>query len=125
MSNLTPRIRVEVYFPQRHELVYRVCLSWIIEEFTQLRGGCTVHSNVGGYYLSRANEIIDDRISVVYSDFPLDWDSDSDQADVLTYCSTLKDFLFENLSEEEILISAYPVSHFRDKPMSTRVIHIS
>ena len=125
MANLTPRIRVEVYLPLRYEPVYRSCLSWIIEEFTRLRGGCTVHSNVGGYYLSRGNEVIDDRVSIVYSDFQMDWDNDSDQAEVLGYCATLKDFLYENLSEEEILISAYPVSHFRDKPVSTRVIHIS
>lgn len=111
MANLTPRIRVEVYVPLRYEPVYRGCLSWIIEEFTQLRGGCTVHYDVGGYYLSRANEVIDDRITVVYSDFPMDWYNMSDQTEVLNYCATLKDFLFENLSEEEILISAYPVSH--------------
>ncbi len=125
MANLTPRIRVEVYLPQRYEPVYRVCLSWIIEEFTQLRGGCTVHSHVGGYYLSRANEIIDDRVSVVYSDFQMDWDNDSDQAEVLSYCATLKDFLYENLSEEEILICAYPVSHLGNKPPPLRLIHIS
>jgi hypothetical protein len=125
LANLTPRIRVEVYLPLRYEPVYRSCLSWIIEEFTRLRGGCTVHSNVGGYYLSRGNEVIDDRVSIVYSDFQMDWDNDSDQAEVLGYCAKLKDFLYENLSEEEILISAYPVSHFRDKPVSTRVIHIS
>jgi hypothetical protein len=58
--------------------------------------------------------VLDDHVSVVYSDFPMDWDNDSDQAEVLRYCATLKDFLYENLSEEEILISAYPVSHFRE-----------
>ena len=105
---------MEVYVPLRYEPLYRGCLSWIIEEFTQLRGGCTVHYNVGGYYLSRTNEVLDDHVSVVYSDFPMDWDNDSDQAEVLSYCVTLKDFLYENLSEEEILISAYPVSHFRE-----------
>lgn len=104
---------MEVYFPLRHEPVYQGCLSWIIEEFTQLRGGCTVHSKIAGYYLSRANDIVDDRISVVYSDFPMDWDDTSDQADALSYCASLKDFLYENLSEEEILIAAYPVSHFQ------------
>ena len=105
---------MEVYLPLRYEPGYRSCLSWIIEEFTRLRGGCTVYSNVGGYYLSRANEVIDDRVSIVYSDFQIDWDNDSDQAEVLGYCATLEDFLYENLSEEKILISAYPVSHFQE-----------
>jgi hypothetical protein len=31
-----------------------------------LRGGCTAIENTGGYYLSQANEIIDDRVSVVW-----------------------------------------------------------
>ena len=105
---------MEVYFPQRHEPVYRGCLSWIIEEFTQLRGGCSVHHSVAGYYLSQASEVIHDVVSLVYSDFPMDWDDRSDQVEVLNYCATLKNFLSENLSEEEILITAYPVSHFRE-----------
>jgi hypothetical protein len=41
----------------------------------------------------------------------MDWNNTSDQAEVFSYCATLRDFLFENLWEEEILISAYPVSH--------------
>ena len=71
---------------------------------------------MGGYYLSRAFEVINDRVSVVYSDFQMDWDDDSDQAEVLSYCAMLEDFLYENLSEEEILICAYPVSHLGNKP---------
>ena len=105
---------MEVYVPIRYESSYGACLNWIIEEFTQLRGGCTVHENVRGNYLSRTSEVIPDRVSVIYSDFLMDWDRKADQMDVLSYCAGLKDFLFENLSEEEILISVYPVSHFRD-----------
>jgi len=114
LPNLTPRIRVEVYIPIRYELAYRASLTWIIEEFTQLRGGCTVNENVGGYYLSHAYEVIDDRVSVVYCDFPMDWETTADRSDVLSYCAGLKQFLFKNLWEEEILISAYPVSHLKD-----------
>ena len=102
---------MEVYVPIRYEPSYDACLNWIIEEFTQLRGGCTVHNDVGGYYLSRANKVIDDRVTVVYCDFPMDWDNTFDQAEVLSYCASLRNFLLENLWEEEILISAYPVWH--------------
>ena len=114
MPNFAPKIRVEVYIPIRYAPSYQDSLSWIIEEFTELRGGCTVNENVGGYYLSGSNEVIDDRVSVVYCDFPMDWNKNLDRDEVLTYCATLKSFLFHNLWEEEILISAYPVSHFRD-----------
>ena len=111
MRSFTPRIRVEVYVPIGFHLYYQNLLTWVIEEFTQLRGGCTVNENVAGYYLSRSNEVIEDRVTVVYSDFPMNWYKKADQAEVLAYCAGLKQFLFEKLWEEEIIISAYPVSH--------------
>ena len=64
MTSFAPKIRVEVYVPIRQDSAYEVTLSWIIEEFTQLRGGCTVNENVGGFYLSRGNEVVDDRVSM-------------------------------------------------------------
>lgn len=114
MPSFTPGIRVEVYVPIGYHRSYKDLLAWVIDEFTLLRGGCTVNENVGGYYLSRANEVINDRVSVVYSDFPMNWNRKVDRAEVLSYCASLKEFLFENLWEEEILIGAYPVSHLRD-----------
>ncbi len=94
---------------------YQDTLTWLIKEFTELRGGCTVNEDVGGYYLSQKNEVIDDRVSIVYSDFPMDWDKQADRTDVLNYCATLQAFLVENLWEEEILIASYPVSHCSEK----------
>ncbi|HEY0348500.1 MAG TPA: hypothetical protein VGC60_10155 [Pyrinomonadaceae bacterium] len=113
MPSFVPKIRVEVYVPIRYEPAYQDTLTWLIEEFTELRGGCTVNENVGGYYLSRAGKVIDDRVSIVYSDFPMNWEEQSDQAEALDYCATLQSFLLENLWEEEILIAAYLVSHMR------------
>jgi hypothetical protein len=111
LPSFAPKIRVEVYVPIRYESSYRDLLAWLIEEFTQLSGGCTVNENVGGYYLSRASKTIDDRVSVVYSDFPMNWNKKSDRAEAITYCAVLKDFLLANLFEEEVLISVYPVVH--------------
>lgn len=111
MPSFAPKIRVEVYVPIRYEPAYQDTLTWLIEEFTELRGGCTVNENVGGHYLSKNNEVIDDRVSIVYSDFPMSWDKQTDRNDVLSYCATLQGFLLENLWEEEILIAAYAVTH--------------
>lgn len=111
MPSFAPKIRVEVYVPIRYEPAYQDTLTWLIEEFTELRGGCTVNENVGGYYLSQSGKVIDDRVSIVFSDFPMNWDEASEQSDVLDYCTKLQNFLLENLWEEEILIAAYPVSH--------------
>jgi len=111
LPGFAPRIRVEVYVPIRYEPAYQDTLTWLIEEFTELRGGCTVNENVGGYYFSHDKEVVDDRVSIVYSDFPMSWDEQADQDEALNYCASLQRFLLENLWEEEILIAAYPVSH--------------
>ena len=68
LPSFAPKIRVDVYVPIPMRPAYQDALTWLIEEFTELRGGCTVNENVGGYYLSQNNEVIDDRVSVVYSD---------------------------------------------------------
>jgi len=112
LPNFAPRIRVEVYVPIRYEAAYQDTLSWLIREFTELRGGCTVLENTGVYYLSESNHIIDDRVSIVYCDFPMNWNKRAERKDVLQYCAGLQTFLLENLWDEEaILIAAYPVSH--------------
>ncbi|MBA2703594.1 MAG: hypothetical protein H0U60_07060 [Blastocatellia bacterium] len=38
MPAFAPRIRVEVYIPIRYEPAYQDTLTWLIEEFTELRG---------------------------------------------------------------------------------------
>jgi hypothetical protein len=82
LPSFAPKIRVEVYVPIRYEPAYQDTLTWLIEEFTELRGGCTVNENVGGYYLSQTGIVIDDRVSIIYSDFPMNWDKQGDQEDV-------------------------------------------
>ncbi|HEY3024982.1 MAG TPA: hypothetical protein VGJ55_02400 [Pyrinomonadaceae bacterium] len=111
MPSFAPRVRVEVYLPIRYEAAYQDTLSWLISEFTELRGGCTVIEDAGGYYLSQQNEVIDDRVSILYSDFPLDWNNSTARNETLSYCSGLEAFLLENLWGESILIAAHPVFH--------------
>lgn len=111
MPSFAPKIRVEVYLPVRYEPAYQDTLTWLIDEFTELRGGCTVHENAAGYYLSKGGEIIDDRVSIVYSNFPMNWGEPSDQVEALDYCATLQKFLLKSLWEEEILIAVSPLSH--------------
>lgn len=111
MPKFAPRTRVEVYIPIRYEIAYRETLLWVTEEFTRLRGGCSVIENASGYYLSTSDKIIDDRVNIVYSDFPMDWEKPDEREEVLDYCSGLQKFLLENLWEEAILIAAYPVAH--------------
>ncbi|HXF40184.1 MAG TPA: hypothetical protein VN687_10775 [Blastocatellia bacterium] len=111
MPSFAPRIRVEVYLPVRYESAYQDTLAWIIRQFTELRGGCTVIENAGGYYLSQYSELIDDRVSVVYCDFPMNWTKRAERNEVLEYCSELQSFMLRNLWEEAVLIAAYPTAH--------------
>lgn len=111
LPSYEPRIRVEVYIPKRFAPEYRDSVTWIIEELTETYGGCTVHENAAGYYYSKSEAIIDEPMTVVYSDFDMDWNEPEERAKVLAYCDTLKQLLLENLSEEEVLVSAFPVSH--------------
>jgi len=111
LPKFAPKIRVEIYIPIRYEIAYRETLAWVTAELAHLRGGCSVIENVGGYYLSTENEIIEDRVNIVYSDFPMDWDKFIEREEALNYCSGLQKFLLENLWEETILITASPVFH--------------
>lgn len=110
-TSYAPRVRIEVYIPKRFAPEYRYSLALLIRELTYVYGGCTVHENAYGYYYLNNQGIIDEPVNVVYSDFDMDWDQQSQRAEVLAYCAKLKTSLLENLSEEEILISAFPVSH--------------
>lgn len=111
LPSFVPRIRVEVYLPVRDHPAYQDTLIWLIDELTELCGGCSVHKNASGYYFSDSGEVTEDRVNVIYSDFPMNWNEPVDQAAALDYCATLKSFLLENLWEEEILIAAYPTSN--------------
>ena len=112
MQKSEAKTRVEVYLPKRHASPYRETLAWLIDELTAMRGGCSVHENVAGYFRSQETGTVEDRICLVYSDFEMDWSEPAERAEALAYCATLKQFLKDNLWEEEaILISAYPVSH--------------
>ncbi|MGQ0763134.1 MAG: hypothetical protein ACT4OT_14135 [Acidobacteriota bacterium] len=43
MPSFAPKIRVEVYVPLRDHPAYQDTLTWLIDELTELCGGCTVH----------------------------------------------------------------------------------
>jgi hypothetical protein len=111
VPSYAPRVRVEVYFPIRDEHIYRHYLDWLIDELTRVHGGCTVLEKMSGFFDSPTKGRLADTVNIVYSDFDWDWAEPSERAEVLDYCANLRQFLLKNLWEEEILISAYPVSH--------------
>ena len=54
MPSFAAKTRVEVYLPIRYEPAYQDTLSWLIDEFTELRGGCTVHEKLAAIICLKA-----------------------------------------------------------------------
>jgi hypothetical protein len=64
---------------------------------------------VEGRYLSKAGQVVPDRINVVYSDTPLALSTNFEH--LAAYVGELKNAAGEALSEETILISVLQVYH--------------
>ncbi len=111
---ITSRIRIEFYLPQRpghrrYELVH----EWLIRELTYLRGSTTRLEEALGTYRAENGELIADEITVLWCDFPLDWERAKDRQEAFDYVAKLQVFIRQMLSaEEERLITLLPVYHF-------------
>jgi hypothetical protein len=106
---LSERARIEVYLPDLPRQSYRDLLDALEQEFTYTFGGCTTVRGLDGSYLSRAGTPVRDRINLVYSDTPFEFEA---QAATLTrYAEELLAATAEALDEEAVLITAARVSH--------------
>lgn len=104
---LSVRARVEIYLPDRPDAVYQDLLDTIVKEFTTSFGGCSVKRAVDGYYLSDGGQSIADRIIIVYSDTTFDFRENLDS--LTEYADDLREYAFNALDEEEILVACWPV----------------
>lgn len=106
---LSERARVEIYIPDQPVSAYQELLRTIVNEFTVSFGGCTVKHGLDGYYLSKFGQTIPDRISIVYTDTPFDFQRNIDA--LSRYADKLRENAFEALREEAILVAVLPVYH--------------
>jgi hypothetical protein len=106
---LSVKARVEVYLPDLPKPVYQELLNIFAEEFSLTFGGCTIIRGLDGNYLSKYGQIISDRINLIYTDTPFDFQENFSA--LSDYTDKLRKAAFEGLEEEAILVVAWQVYH--------------
>ena len=106
---LSEKTRVEVYLPDLPSAAYRASLSILTEEFTYTFGGCTIVRGLDGSYLSQGGSQIQDRINLIYTDTPYEFDRNFQI--VSEYADKLKAAVDTALDEEAVLIAVAKIYH--------------
>jgi len=106
---LSERARVEVYLPDLPRQSYRDLLDAFEQEFTYTFGGCTTARGLDGTYLSHAGTPIRDRINLVHTDTPFEFESHV--AALSRYADELRAAAMAALDEEAVLVVVTKVFH--------------
>jgi hypothetical protein len=106
---LSVKARVEVYSPDLPKPIYQELLRTLAEEFTFSFGGCTIIRGLDGNYLSKFGQIISDRINLIYTDTPFDFQENF--AALSNYSDELRKSAFKALEEEAILVAVHEIYH--------------
>jgi hypothetical protein len=106
---LSERARIEAYLPDLPSPPYQELLTALEQEFTYTFGGCTLVRGLSGSYQSQLGFPIEDRINLLYTDTPFQFDVGFDQ--LSRYADALRQTAFEALDEEVVLIVAFKVYH--------------
>jgi hypothetical protein len=90
-----------VYYQTRNRLIY---------EFSAALGGCSVSDDLEGWYFSTANnELIPDRITLIYTDTPPY--TASEERSLRQELETLQQTRANDLDQEAVLMALIPVEH--------------
>ncbi len=106
---LSVKARVEVYLPDLPKPIYQKLLQTFADEFTSAFGGCTIIRGLDGNYLSQFGQIISDRINLIYTDTPFDFQEIFPSISI--YTDELRKAAFEALDEEAVLVVVWQVHH--------------
>lgn len=106
---LSEKIRIEIFIPDLPDPIYGRILDEFGDELSYAFGGCTIAST-SGKYRSDSGAILPDRINILFTDAPFEWEKDQDVLE--RYAEGLRAIIEQTLKEEEaILVSVYPVYH--------------
>ena len=106
---LSEKVRIEMFIPDLLDPIYGRLLEEFGDELSYAFGGCTVAST-SGKYRSDSGVILPDRINILFTDAPFQWEKDRDVIE--RYAGGLREVIEQALKDEEaILISVYPVYH--------------
>ncbi len=106
---LSAKARVEVYLPDLPNAIYRDILQTFSREFTAAFGGCTIVKGLEGSYLSQNGQVISDRINLIYSDTPFDFQKNLKA--LTRYVDSVRAAADKALDEETILVTVLQVYH--------------
>lgn len=106
---LSAKARVEVYLPDLPNAIYRDVLQTFSREFTSAFGGCTIVEGLKGSYLSNHGQVISDRINLIYTDTPFDFQKN--RKAVAHYAEAIRSAADKALEEEAILVAVLEVYH--------------
>ena len=106
---LSEKTRVEVYLPDLPRAAYQDSLNTLTQEFTYTFGGCTIIRGLDGSYLSQAGLQIQDRINLIFTDTPYEFDKNFEI--VSAYSDKLKAAVDTALEEEAVLVSDAKIYH--------------
>jgi len=106
---LSEKVLIEIFIPDLPDPAYNRILEEFGDELSYAFGGCTVISS-SGKYRSASGLILPDKLNILFSDTPFDWEKDRDLIE--RYAEELQDVVQQALeSEEAILITLHPVYH--------------
>ena len=106
---LSEKVRIEIFIPDLPDPTYSRILEEFGDELSYAFGGCTITPSSGKYH-SASGLILPDKISILFTDTPFEWEKD--RAVLTQYAEGLRDVIQRALEgEEAILISVHPVYH--------------
>ena len=106
---LSAKARIEMYLPDQLSLAAQELVLTFNREFSYTFGGATLLRGLDGSYRSHAGPLIRDRVNLLYTDTPFDFENNFDL--IAAYMDRLREVVFQALNEEAVLVVAYPVYH--------------
>ena len=106
---LSKRARIEIYLPETGKSSYARLHSAFENEFLHTFGGCTVIKGIKGLYLGSDGKTDFDRISLLYTDTPFDFDEHF--AELSDYTDRLQEAALEATDEESVLLVVHAIYH--------------
>lgn len=107
--SLSEKIRIEIFIPDSSDNAYRNLLEELATEFSYAFGGCTEVS-ASGKYRSFDGLLISDKMHILFSDAPLQWERD--RLALGHYVDRVKAAAERALElEEVVLASVFSVCH--------------
>jgi hypothetical protein len=107
---LLKRARIEIYLPVNPKKPgYRRLQDAFEREFLETFGGATVINGIKGLYFSATDKPIEDKINLIYTDTPFDFEEHFSA--LSTYTDALRETALEASEEESILIVVHQIYH--------------